>query len=571
MQWTPDVTLTIPSPTFRTVQLGTHVLADGETQAPTWRTTFLGWEYIPTGANYPPDESGWVNVKYRTPGGATTVADERHLLDAITLDLTPGYAERVVPGSLRFLFGGSTYVNTAGVIYRNPSPETGAGTLAGSLNVDAGTVTLTSWPEGGANTVTLQALLTAVGGQPVDLCSFRIPVSPVKAGTLQLRWVDPEGSVFSKIPDGSGVLEDGDCTLRADWSRGIVHVRFGRWRTLASLTADDLQAAWYTPNAVVNIGGVDSIWHPHPILADTLIYNAVAATYLPPDSDILGLDAARLPPDGKALIYRTGMLALIHNTATLPKAELIASEVIDCGRTRLYRVVIEDSNDQRLSADLYSVNREQGLVTMADPLDLSGYAPPFFLRHTVADLQRLLSTDINGRLTFLRPVSHSYPVGSSYVSGMLFIGTLQARYFNLFEQASWSGQWSDDRIGDQPLASYNDALYPIGVTNAGAYPDRFLVRFTSATAFQIVGEHLGLIGVGTVNEDCAPQNPRSGVPYFTLLKEGWGGGWATGNCLRFNLTAACYPVDAVRAIQPSDPTGLPDSVELLLIGNVDAN
>ena len=144
---------------------------------------------------------------------------------------------------------------------------------------------------------------------------------------------------------------------------------------------------------------------------------------------------------------------------------------------------------------------------MADPLDLGGYTAPFFLRHSVADLQRV-RVDRHQRAPDLPPPRFPrLPVSGSYVSGMLYIGTLQARYFNLFEQASWTGQWSDERIGDQPLASYNDALYPIVVTNAGAYPDRFLVRFTSATAFQIVGEHLGLIGVGAINEDCAPQNP----------------------------------------------------------------
>lgn len=510
-----------------------------------------------------------VTVRYRQAGGATS-ASETVTVQSIALDLTPGFAETIVPGSARFTFGGSVYQAIAGVIYRDPSPVNGAGSLAGTIDPTTGRVLLTQWTGGGANTVGLQSLVTAVGVQAIDQVFFRTPASPLKPGAMQIRYQLASGEVITKAPDGSGIVEDSDCTIWVDWDRGTVAAKFGRWRVDSTLTPEEKAEDWYDAADIVSIGGVPKIWHPALVLADTIVYNAVAVSVLPPDSTLLGLDAARLPPDGKALIYRTGMLALIHHTASVAKAGLLAGEVIDCGRTRLYRVVIEDVNGLRLLADLYTVDRELGTVTMADPLDLTGYVAPFTLKHSVADLQRIRLMDISGRLTFLRPVSHDYPADEAYVSGMLYIGTLQARYVNLFEQTTWTGVWSDERIGDQPLASFNDALYPIAVTNAGTYPDRILVKFTSATAFQVIGEGLGLIGIGDVNTDCAPLNPATGQPYFTIPHQGWGGGWAAGNCLRFNLAGACYPVDCVRAVQPSDPTGLPDSVELLLVGNVDA-
>jgi hypothetical protein len=234
----------------------------------------------------------------------------------------------------------------------------------------------------------------------------------------------------------------------------------------------------------------------------------------------------------------------------------------------VYRVVIEDSLGARLPSDLYTVDRTAGTLTMVTPLDLSDYTGPYTIYHTIADLLRLRDTDINGNLTFLRPVSHDYAWG--YVSGMLYLGTLQARVTKKFEQTTWTGVWQDTRIGDQPLASFNDVAYPIVVTNAGAYKDRILIKFTSSTAFQVIGENLGLMAVGDVNNDLAPINALTGEPYFSLNRLGWGGGWATGNCLRFNLEAASYPIDMVRAIQPSAPSGQSDSVEVLLIGNVDA-
>jgi hypothetical protein len=181
-----------------------------------------------------------------------------------------------------------------------------------------------------------------------------------------------------------------------------------------------------------------------------------------------------------------------------------------------------------------------------------------------------VDVDINGTLTLNKPLSHTYPANDSYVSGVLYVGTMQARYTNLFAQTTWTSVWSDERIGDEPLAQYNDVTYPLVVSNLGAYQDRFVIRFTSSTTFGCYGENLGYLGAGNVNEDFAPVNLLTGQPYFTLDYRGWGGGWSTGNCVRFNLIAACTPVDLIRAIQPSEPTGQDDAVELLFIGNVDA-
>jgi hypothetical protein len=302
-----------------------------------------------------------------------------------------------------------------------------------------------------------------------------------------------------------------------------------------------------------------------------VIYNAVAQTTLPPDSNLLGINAARLPVDGKGLIFNVGRLALVHHTASFAASSLSPTQVLDCGRVRLYRVAIDDHDGKRLPASFYTVDRIAGMVTMAADLNLTGYSSPYAVSHTVADLARIVATDINGTLNFNKALSHVYPEDVSRVSGVLYVGTLQARITGLFAQTTWTNVWSDSRIGDAPLAQYNNVQYPIVVSNAGAYPDRFLIKFTSATAFQVIGENLGLIGVGDINNNCAPINVLTGVAYFSINYHGWGSGWATGNCLRFNLVGASYPVDVIRAVQPSDPSGLDvDSVELLLIGNVDA-
>ena len=96
-----------------------------------------------------------------------------------------------------------------------------------------------------------------------------------------------------------------------------------------------------------------------------------------------------------------------------------------------------------------------------------------------------------------------------------------------------------------------------------------MLRFTGATAFQIIGEHLGLIGTGNTSTDCAPVNPASGQPYFTLPALGWGGGWATGNALRLNTIGAIAPVWVGRVIQQSQPTTDSDSFSILVRGDID--
>lgn len=510
-------------------------------------------------------------IHYRTSDTPESVSGEIVALDQLRVDLTRQFQETIVPGSARFRLGGALYVDIAGQLYKDPGPDTGAGTLAGSLDPTTGQARVAVWTAGASNAVALESLLTDQSLHDVDKVVFRAPIAPLKAGTLQLRATRVDGTPLSKTVDGSGLLEDADCTIRVDYPLGIVRARFGRWRVDAELTAQEKLEPWYDPAYRIDFGGTLKIWQPKLVLADSIVYNAVAQTFLPPDSALLGLNAARLPPDGKALIYNAGRLVLVHHTDSLAQGSLSPTQTIDCGRVRLYRAVIEDADGQRLGADQYTVNRELGTVTMSPTLNLSGFSAPYAVLHTIADLARLVAVDISGKLSLNKALSHAFPADESRCSAVLPIGTMQARVSNLFAQSTWTGEWSDTLIGSEPLAQYNDAQWPIVVSNLGAYTDRMLVKFTSATEFQVIGENLGIVGTGSTTSDCAPVNSLTGQPYFTVRHQGWGAGWATGNCLRFNLIGANYPIDLIRAVQPSEPTGQdPDSVELLLVGNIDS-
>jgi hypothetical protein len=563
---TPDREINYPVPHYTQVTVGTAINNLGVT-VPLTRLIATAWDPLTVEATFPAD--GVITVEYRLDGD-TPSTTEIYTLDQVELDLTVGYAETVVPGSVLVTLGDSRYVNTAGQIYRDPSPDTGAGTLAGSLDPTTGIVRLSNWIAQ-PNIPVIKSLVTVIGGQPIDTCIFRTALADIRPGSLQVRATTTTGTVISKTIPQSGLLEDNDLTAWAKYLDGVISLRFGVMKTVVSLTSEELLEPWYSPDLIQVIGGISKIWKPTQVLADSIVYNAVAQTVLPPDKAMLGLDVARLPPDGKALIFQRGRLALIHHTDTLAASSLTATQVIDCGRERLYRAVIEDSAGLALSPVNYALNRELGTITLSPTLDLTGLTAPFTVRHTVADLVRVTAVDISGKLTLNKPVSHVFPSDESFVSGVLYIGTMQARVENLFAQLAWTNEWSDTRIGDEPLAQYNDVQYPIIVTNLGAYPDRILIKFTSTTAFQVIGENLGLIGTGTTSADCSPLNTMTGIPYLTIDYRGWGSGWPNGACLRFNIVGACYPVDLIRAIQPSNPSGLDvDSVELLLLGNVDA-
>lgn len=530
---------------------------------------FSGWtgEMLTTTSLSPTS----ITFRYRLDGTEDWSSESETItLSQLTIDLTRGFQETITRGSVRFRIGSDIFADIAGQFYLNPSHETGAGTSAGTLDPITGRCYITLWTGGITNSVTIDSLVTELGGHPVGQVIFRTVIAPIRSGSLQLRYTTVSGDVKTKTVDGTGQLEDTDCSIQVDYALGIVKAQFGLWKVDGDLTPEEKLEDWYDPELVVDIGGIDKIWKPIMVMADSIFYNAVAQTVLPPDSDLLGINAARLPPDGKGLIFNSGRLVLVHHTDTHSENSLSPTQTVDMGRVRLYRVVIEDTDGKRLPASFYSVARDTGIVTMAADLNLTGYTGPYTFQHTVSDLARLVDVDINGTLTLNKQLSHDYPADDSRVSGMLYIGTMQARYTNLFAQSAWTSVWSDSRIGDAPLAQYNDVTYPINVSNLGAYQDRFVIRFTSSTAFACYGENLGYLGAGNINENFSPTNLLTGQSYFTIDYRGWGAGWSTGNCVRFNLISACTPVDLIRAIQPSEPTGEDDSVELLFVGNVDA-
>src|SRR5699024_9733716 len=183
------------------------------------------------------------------------------------------------------------------------------------------------------------------------------------------------------------------------------------------------------------------------------------------------------------------------------------------------------SEGDALDTALYSVDRASGVITMADPLDLSEYTLPLIAHHRIEDMALCTDVQINGTLTVAEPLEHSYPAQETYVSSALIFGDMAARVHTFFSQQTWSSNWSDQRSGNNTTAQYNTTNYPVEVSNAGAIKERWALIFTSSTSFNVVGESIGQIASGMIVNDCAPVNPETGEPYFIIRSEGWGSGW----------------------------------------------
>ena len=214
----------------------------------------------------------------------------------------------------------------------------------------------------------------------------------------------------------------------------------------------------------------------------------------------------------------------------------------------------------------YTANLEAGTVTFTN---VTGYSQPVTIEHRIEDMAVVREAQISGEITFTRALTHDYPMGS-FVSSALVAGDLKSRVSVLFDQQTWNGTtWIDSVSGAAATGTFNDVLAPIVVTNKGAVTERWALVFTNTTSFNVIGEHVGVIGTGTINEDLAPINPATGVPYFTVPALGFGLGWATGNILRFNTVGAMTPVWVVRTVQQGPNTGTEHSFTLLSRGDVD--
>lgn len=464
---------------------------------------------------------------------------------AIKIDLTPTTGEPIVPGSIMFFFAGDTFIDRAGSLYRSVSAVTNAGLLAGSIDYTTGIATITSWLTGGASDLTVETLLGEMGNTPIGYLSSRAPGQSIRPASfyLQANRVS-DGALISATADADGNWSNTHMVGHIDVSTGFYSVQFGQSVLDSSLTSDDKLEPWYDAG---NVDGTGHIWRPAEVVPGTVKFSCVVETFLPLDPTILGIDPVRLPLDGRVQIIRPGDTLVLRNPLTFSMTNpLVASTEYSMPRSGLEDIVLYDSDGVAVDTSNYTTDPSAGTVTTTPGMDLSAYTQPIIATHTQADMVLCIDSQITGQIGWNRPLTNDYPAASSYISSALVAGDLQARYGTLFSQTTWNFNpatlWEDVVQGTSPAAQFDDVNFPIQVIDKYCVTQRWALIFTSATDFQIVGEHYGVIGTGDITHNVAPLNPAYGQPLFIMDWHGFGTGWATGRAIRFNTTGAGAPL-----------------------------
>lgn len=508
-----------------------------------------------------------ISVGWMLGDGAVTVADEFLPLPAVQLLLTPTISDSIVPGSVRFVFRGRTYVDRSGGIYHSIDPATGAGIYAGTIDYITGVANLTQWLAGGSNAVQVQSLLTRIADPGIAQTFFRAPGSPLRAGMFTLRATRLDGEQITANADINGVLTGSQVRGTVDWESGVAKVEFGQM----VLAAGNEGMPWFDPDKVVG----DQVWRPTLVMADSIYIGAVVYRQIPLSEVVIGLSSVRLPSDGRVPAFKPGQTVLIHHTVKHSVAAPAASQLVNFGRGRVAAIEVRDAAGRPVDSAWYSFDLDEGWLRFSDPLNLAAFTLPIIVSERVEDRRLVVQPNITGEIEINTGLSHDYPAGEAMVSTALRLGEangsldLQARVVNLFDQAAWNNAWSDSLSGSSAPGTYNDTDYPLVVTNADAITERWAIRFTSGTQFEVMGETVGTITTGNTTTDLAPLNPRTGLPYFVLKREGWGGGWSVNNVVRFNTVGGLAPIWLIRTTLPGTPEGSSDSTRLQVIGNIE--
>lgn len=502
-----------------------------------------------------PDANGNVTFDNVAPASQSiNVTFDQLVLRTLTV---PNYTLKGVG----FKIGSTPYGElTDETLVRDVSALTGGGTPAGAVTGATGAVSVASWPTGASPTVTEWRGVLAppsIGAEaPFTAFSttFRTASSPLRPASVSVMGTMQDGTTFNVTATTEGKINGTRVKGKVDYQYGLVELWFVNPSGPSELNVDLTH---------LGIAGLTTI-PADLVMLGTLRYNAVAYTYLPLDADILGIDPVRLPSDGRVPIFRPGGFVVVGHTGTVAPVTVSNSQTVDCGRVRLSRVRVL-GNDGNVINTGYTFDLELGTVTFTN---VTGYSQPVTVEHRIEDMAVVSGVQISGELTFTRPLTHDYPLGS-YASSALIAGDLHARQSIRFDQGTWANVWQDTVSGSAATGTYNAVAYPFVVTNEGALTERWALVFTNSTTFNIVGESVGVIGVGNINTETAPLNPATGSPYFTIHELGWGIGWATGNVLRFNTIGALFPVWIVRTVQQGPETVTNDSFTVLLRGDVD--
>ena len=519
-------------------------------------------------------ESGSQDFKYSAPVDAVSEAITTQLNRTseyclfIDKDQGMGLAEETI--SLRI--NNQRYFVSGASVYTSMDTSTGSGIASGIFDSSAGRMSFTGMIANSGNQVQWESVSQVVDSMPQAFVVFKIPTVPIRPLSFQLLIGSP--AVINVTADQNGNITHNQVKGTVNYENGTVKLYFTE--QIQSVNEVQLQEyfdkySWFSEANYSSAegAGLYTVFLPSWFSADEIKYNAVSFSYIPLDPEVLGISATRLPSDGQVPIFRVGDIAVISASKDFSMVDHVAGKTYQLPDTRISWCELIDSKGMKVPFDMYVVDYDYGKFTLSGDFAVNALTPPFTAQYRYQDMLLISDVQINGQLTFAKQITHNYSTENTIVGSALVIDDMQARYTNKFVQQTWSSVWADEGSGGGISANYNDAIYPIAMTNQGAIQERFAIVFTSGTTFKCVGEYSGEVGTGSTTIDFFPLNPITNAPYFTIKKEGWGSGWANGNVMRFNTIASNFPIWAIRTVKQSEPTELADQFQIMLRGDID--
>ncbi|WP_260426566.1 hypothetical protein [Conchiformibius steedae] len=472
----------------------------------------------------------WVSAP-ETRTIAETISQGAHVFDVLAGIPFPRSG---VLNSWRFDVAGEVIIERDGVLYKNFNNTTGEGERVGSFNPFSGQVKVEGIAPDQTPEIRVLSGVYMVGDYQVKQFYGHTAAAPLKPRSLTV-YADVDGKTLIGQSQANGSIT-GDLTGKVDYETGYYEV-----------AADK------------------------PLPPESVRYNAVSQAYIPLDGKITGINAVRLPADGRVPVFRAGDTILISNKLKHDLGNAHTSgKTVSLPRQNNQRICVLDADGQHVLADKYSVDLAAGSLTWAANLDLAGYKMPLTACCVWEEHNRIRATDISGEIKLQNALSRDWPQENTHVSSAVLGGDLQVRATEPFAQDAWRGRWQEVREGDALLSRVNVKDYPMALTADGAITERWLIRFKSDTQFDLFGEQLGLVLQSDTLNDLAPVNPATGKPYFTLPHLAFGGGWRAGNCIRFNTSGTILAVWLLRVVQPStEKQAENDGVTVCLRGNTE--
>lgn len=449
-------------------------------------------------------------------------------------------------------------------------------TVVGSINRLNGEVSLTSWSAGSGNqTINVVTLLEVVEtAVPLTISEdasdfatgrsvFRVDASSIKSQSFQMEvpyTIVTTGTTSTRTYNIStfGELNQQVVIIPTTYTTGFMTVRSDVDGNLLG-TFDPSDTV--NTGVDVNVGSINYetstiIFEPAGITFDPskAVYSATSRRFIPIDSDILGIDHVRLPENGRVPCFAVGDVVVIHNTTDIDLTPT-TGDTTQLAETNLAKVEAVDSSGATLLSTQYVVDLVNGVVSWTN---LTGVILPITVSYTIEDLSVLSDVQIDGTLGLTIGTTHDYPVQDTLVSNALLHGDMFANVSNPFDQQTWTGEWSNEQIGSATLGEFNNTLYPIAVTNTDCIEEEWLLQFVSSALINVIGRNTGqiLTGVGISNTEgsIAPINPATGFPYFTISNKAFGGGWSSGNAIRFNTHSANAPIWVIQSVNQGAAT-----------------